>query len=85
MGKKAPNSAAAAAPAAPAAGETPLSDAEKASPVLRAIGKRVRAAKKKLNRIAQLEQQKADGKELNADQVRCMHAIGLFSSSDLAM
>ena len=54
-----------------AAGEAPLCNAEKASPVLRAMDKRLRAARKKLNRITQLELQKADGKDLNADQVSC--------------
>ena len=70
MGKKAPKADASTAAAAPAA-DLPLSAAEMASPVLRAVGKRMRAAKKKLNRISQLEQNKADGKELNADQVSC--------------
>lgn len=70
MANKALKADASTAAAAPA-GETPLSDAEKASPVLRAVGKRMRAARKKLNRISQLEQRKADGKELNADQVSC--------------
>ena len=69
MAKRSSKADANAATAAPAAGEAPLTDAEKASPVLRAIGKRMRAARKKLNRITQLEQQQAEGKELNADQV----------------
>ena len=69
MAKKGIKADASPAIAVPAAGEAPLTDAEKASPVLQAMGKRLRAARKKLNRITQLEQQKADGKELNADQV----------------
>jgi hypothetical protein len=46
-----------------------LTAAEEASPVMRAAGKRVRAYRKKLNRIAAFEQMKAEGKELNSDQV----------------
>ena len=68
MGKKSPKTDASTAAAAPAA-DMPLSAAEMASPVLRAVGKRMRAAKKKMNRINLLEQSRADGKELNADQV----------------
>jgi hypothetical protein len=51
------------------------------SPVMLVVQKRIRAAKKKLARISELEQLVASGKELSADQVRrqCwVHAILLL-------
>lgn len=75
-GKKSPEASEPAA--APAAGDSaaatkakadaPLSNAEKASPVLTAIGKRLRAARKRLGKIKAIEDIQGD-KELNADQV----------------
>jgi len=67
MGRKAPKADAGAGTAAD--GEPALTEAEKSSPVMRAVGKRVRAYRKKLNRIAAFEQMRQDGKELNSDQV----------------
>ena len=42
----------------------------KDSPVLVVITKRLRAAKKKLKRVEEIEAIKATGKDINADQVR---------------
>lgn len=47
--------------------DAPVSKTEKASPVLDAISKRLRAARKRLGRIKSIEDVK--DKELNADQV----------------
>jgi hypothetical protein len=57
-----------------AKGEAQFTDAEKAAPVALAVAKRLRAARKRLNRIADLEGAEAQGKELNADQVQPSHA-----------
>mmetsp|Transcript_11211 Transcript_11211/g.33634 ORF Transcript_11211/g.33634 Transcript_11211/m.33634 type:complete len:612 (+) Transcript_11211:95-1930(+) len=80
-GKKSPEASEPAA--APAAGDSaaatkakadaPLSNAEKASPVLTAIGKRLRAARKRLGKIKAIEDIQGD-KELNADQLETVKA-----------
>ena len=47
-----------------------LLDAEaRGSPVLSLIAKRLRAAKKKVKRVEEIESLKASGREINSDQV----------------
>ena len=53
-----------------AKGEAQFTEAEKAAPVALAVAKRLRAARKRLNRIVDLEGAAAQGKELNDDQVQ---------------
>lgn len=48
-----------------------IMDAEsKDSPVMSLINKRLRAARKKVKRVEEIEAIKAGGREINADQVR---------------
>ena len=82
-GKKSPEASEPAAAAdstaaTKAKAEAPLSNAEKASPVLTAIGKRLRAARKRLGKIKAIEDIKGD-KELNSDQVPTESSISWFS------
>ena len=84
--KKSPESSEPAAAAADSAATTkakadaPLSNAEKASPVLTAIGKRLRAARKRLGKIKAIEDIRVE-KELNSDQV---HRSSILQSFFLA-
>ncbi len=61
--------------------DAPLSNAEKASPVLTAIGKRLRAARKRLGKIKAIEDIRVE-KELNPDQV---HRFSILQSFLLAL
>ena len=48
-----------------------LAAAEKGSPVVTLLGKRIRAAKKRLGKIESMEKLRDSGKPMNADQVGC--------------
>ena len=50
--------------------EEPLTEAEKNNPVQTAVAKRLRAARKRLTKIANIETAENEGKELNSDQVQ---------------
>ncbi len=53
--------------------DAPLTEAEKANPVQTAVAKRLRAARKRLGKVAALAAAEKEGKELNTDQVPSRH------------